>query len=261
MREQIDKNYHIVKSQAVRKAMQAKTHIREIKSELFNMDIPQYMETVLRNRIRILSVLSGLAATIALFIMSNEPLYILASLLTGLIAMVIDFFIEYHGISKRAWKYPETHLSFRKVPVEVPLMFFSCGIIVAFAFLCFSSQPMVMMISSPGIAGLSNVQIALFAIGVFFMLQYFRGKAKSIIFWVLPISIALYLSFSEPWILVISLLPVYLDYYLEKWLVKSAHIEYDRYGEEVAVNVAVSYFPATLFIFEVAAVILCMLQM
>ncbi|MCD6495749.1 MAG: hypothetical protein J7K54_00605 [Candidatus Aenigmarchaeota archaeon] len=261
MREQIDKNYHIVKSQAVRKAMQAKTHIREIKSELFNMDIPQYMETVLRNRIRILSVLSGLAATIALFIMFNEPLYILASLLTGLIAMVIDFFIEYHGISKRAWKYPETHLSFRKVPVEVPLMFFSCGIIVAFAFLCFSSQPMVMMISSPGIAGLSNVQIALFAIGVFFMLQYFRGKAKSIIFWVLPISIALYLSFSEPWILVISLLPVYLDYYLEKWLVKSAHIEYDRYGEEVAVNVAVSYFPATLFIFEVAAVILCMLQM
>jgi hypothetical protein len=52
---------------------------------------------------------------------------------------------------------------------------------------------------------------------------------------------------------------MYIDYYLEKRLVKSAHIKYDRYGEEVATNVAISYFPATLFILGVVAILLHLL--
>jgi hypothetical protein len=118
---------------------------------------------------------------------------------------------------------------------------------------------MVMIISTPVIAGLSYVQIALFLIGAFFMFQYFRGAVKSLVFWALPISIALYLSFSEPWVLVMSIFPMYVDYYLEKRLVKSAHIKYDRYGEEVATNVAISYFPATLFILGVVAILVHLL--
>ena len=259
MRQQLDKHYKKAKISANNKIKQTKTHIKDIKNKIFNMDISQRIETVLRSRIRFLTIVAGFVALVALIIMSREPLYLIVSLLAGLIAMVIDFFIEYHGISKRAWDYPATYLSFRKVPVEVPLLFFSCGILATFALYCFSAQPMVMIISSPVMAGFSYVQIALFLIGAFFMFQYFRGAIKSLVFWALPISIALYLSFSEPWVLVMSIFPMYIDYYLEKRLVKSAHINYDRYGEEVATNVAISYFPATLFILGIIAILLHLL--
>ena len=259
MRKELDKHYKAAKISAADKVKKTKTQINDIKNKIFNMDIPQRIETVLRSRIRLLTIVAGVVALVALIIMSREPLYLIVSLLAGLVAMVIDFFIEYSGISKRAWDYPTTHLSFRKVPIEVPLLFFSCGVLIAFAFYCFSTQPMVMLISTPIVAGFSYVQIALFFIGVFFMLQYFRGAIKSLVFWALPISIALYLSYSEPWVLVMSIFPMYLDYYLEKRLVKSAHIKYDRYGEEVATNVAISYFPATLFILGVVAILLHLL--
>lgn len=259
MRKELDKRYKAAKISAADKVKKTKTQINDIKNTLFNMDISQRMEIVLRYRIRILSIVAGFVALVALFIMFQEPLYLIVSLLTGLIAMVIDFFIEYSGISKRAWDYPTTHLSFRKVPIEVPLLFFSCGVLVTLVFYFFSTQRMVMLISTPIIAGFSYVQIALFLIGTFFMFQYFTGAIKSLVFWALPISIALYLSYSEPWVLVVSIFPMYLDYYLEKRLVKSAHIKYDRYGEEVATNVAISYFPATLFILGVVAILLHLL--
>jgi len=259
MRKELDRQYQAAKSSATNKIKQTKTHIKDFKNKIFNMDLPQRMEIVLRNRIRFLSMVAGFVALIALFIMSQEPLYLIVSLLVGFIAMVVDFFIEYSGISKRAWDYPTTYLSFRKVPIEVPLLFFSCGILVTVAFYFFSTQPMVMLISTPVIAGFSCVQFALFLIGAFFMFQYFRGAVKSLVFWALPISIALYLSYSEPWVLVMSIFPMYIDYYLEKRLVKSAHIKYDRYGEEVATNVAISYFPATLFILGVVAILLHLL--
>ncbi|RLF53137.1 MAG: hypothetical protein DRN24_01915 [Thermoplasmata archaeon] len=259
MRQELDKHYKAAKSSANNKIKQTKNYIEDFKNKIFNLDIPRCMEIAIRNRIRFLSIVAGFVALIAFFIMFQEPLYLTASLLTGLIAMVIDFFVEYKGISKRAWDYPATYLSFRKVPVEVPLLFFSCGILVTFAFYCFSTKPMVMLISTSVIAGFSYVQIVLLLIGVFFMFQYFRGTVKSLVFWILPLSIALYLSFSEPWLLVISIFPVYIDYYLEKRLVKSADIKYDKYGEEVATNVAISYFPTTLFILGVAALLLHLL--
>ena len=259
MRQELDKHYKAAKSSANNKIKQTKTYIEDFKNKIFNLDIPRCMEIAIRNRIRFLSIVAGFVALIAFFIMFQEPLYLTASLLTGLIAMVIDFFVEYKGISKRAWDYPATYLSFRKVPVEVPLLFFSCGILVTFAFYCFSTKPMVMLISTSVIAGFSYVQIVLLLIGVFFMFQYFRGTVKSLVFWILPLSIALYLSFPEPWLLVISIFPVYIDYYLEKRLVKSADIKYDKYGEEVATNVAISYFPTTLFILGVAALLLHLL--
>jgi len=259
MRKELDKHYKAAKISAADKVKKTKTQINDIKNKLFNMDISQRMEIILRNRIRLLSIVAGFVALVALFIMFQEPLYLIVSLLTGLIAMTIDFFIEYSGISKRAWDYPTTHLSFRKVPIEVPLLFFSCGVLVTFAFYFFSTQPMVMLISTPIISGFSYVQIALFLIGAFFMFQYFTGTVKSLVFWALPISVALYLSFLEPWILVISIFPMYIDYYLEKRLVKSAHIKYDKYGGEVATNVAISYFPTTLFILGVVAVLIRLL--
>ncbi len=256
MRKELDKHYKTAKNSAANKIKKTKTQVNDLKNKFFNMNISQHMEIILRNQIRFLSIIAGVVALIALFSMFIEPTYVIASLLTGLIAMIIDFFIERHGISKRSWDYPTTYLSFRKVPIEIPLLFFSCGILATFALYCFSTQPMVMIISNPVIAGLTYVQITLFLMGLFFMSQYFTGKIKSMIFWILPFSIALYLSFPEPWVLVLSIFPMYIDYYLEKRLVKSAHIKYDKYGEEVSMNVAISYFPTTLFILGVVAILL-----
>ncbi|MCJ7572007.1 MAG: hypothetical protein MUO82_09055 [Candidatus Thermoplasmatota archaeon] len=190
MRQELDKHYKALKISATNQVKQTKAHINDIKTKFFNMDLPRRMEIVLRSRIRFLSIVTGLIALVTLFIMVQDSLYLIASLLTGFIAMVIDFFIEYRGVSKRAWDYPTTYLSFKKIPIEVPLLFFSCGILTTFALYCFSIQPMVMIISTSVIAGLSYVQIALFLSGIFFMLQYFRGAVKSIVFWALPISIA-----------------------------------------------------------------------
>lgn len=236
------------------------TRIDGIKDRFFNMDISQHLEAALRNRIRVITIVTGLFALIALYFMFQTPSYFLASLLIGIIAMIVDFIIEYTGISKNAWDYPTKHISFRKVPLEVPILFFNCGILATFAFRCFSTPEMIMLISTSAIAGFSFVQVVLFIIGAFFMFQYFRGAVKSLVFGALPIGIGIYLLFPEPWVLVISILPMYIDYYLEKRLVKSAHIQYDRYDEEVATNVAISYFPATLFIFGCIAIVLNLIE-
>ena len=249
-------NYKKMKISATNKMRQINKRIDDYKDKIFNMNIPRNLEVVLRNRIRFVTLFTSFLALIALFFMIQVRSYLITSLLVGFIAMVADFIIEYKGIYRNEWNYPYHHISFRKVPIEVPLLFFSCGILATFAFWCFSAQAMVTIISNSVIAGFSIVQIALFLLGAFFMFQYFIGAVKSLVFGALPIGVALYLSFSEPWLLVASILPIYIDYYLEKRLVKSAHIEYDRYDEAVATNVAISYFPATLFAFGCIAIIL-----
>ena len=259
MKTRANEYYGKAKNSASHKITLLNTQIGDVKDRLFNMDLPQHAETILRNRIRLISISAGFAALIALFAMVQAPTYLITSLLVGLIAMILDFFVEYRGISKRAWDYPSQHLSFRRVPVEIPLLFFSCGVLATFAFYCFSAQLMVAAISVPAIVGLSLIQLALLLVGSFFLLQYFIGGDKSLVFGALPISIALYLSFQEPWMLVAPLVPMYIDYYLEKRLVRSAHIKYDRYGEEVASNVAISYFPMTLFILGIIAALLYLL--
>ena len=245
-----------MKSSASDKLSKTKMHVNNFTNKHFNMDLSERMDTLLRYRIRILTFIVGLIAFITVFFMAHNTIYLIIAVITGLTAFVIDFFVEYNGISKRDWDYPTTHLSFKKVPIEIPLLFFYCGILATFTIYCVSTQQMIILISSPILMGFSYVQIFLFLVGLFFMIQYFRGIIKSLVFWALPISIALYLSYSEPWVLVLSIFPMYIDYYLEKRLVKSAHIKYDRYGEKVATNVAISYFPATLFILGVVAILL-----
>ncbi len=249
-------NYKKMKFSLVEEIRRRNNIILYYKDKIFNMGISQKLEFVLKKRILYLTVFAGFLAAVALFFMIQAPSYLLTSLLVGFIAMVADFIIEYKGISRNEWNYPYQHISFGDVPLEVPLLFFSCGILATFAFLHFSSQPMVTIISSPVMAGFSIVQISLFLLGAFFMFQYFRGEVKSLVFGALPIGVALYLSYSEPWVLVVSILPVYIDYYLEKRLVKTAHIKYDMYDEDIALNVAISYFSTTLFIFGCIAVIL-----
>jgi hypothetical protein len=257
--DNLNKYYKKAKNSTTDKIKQTTIQIKTIKNK-FNMDISEGMQIILRSRIRAISITVGFLALISLLFMSKVFLYFMLSLVVGFIAMLLDFIIEYKGISNNSWDYPTTTISFRKVPIEVPLLFFGCGILATFLFYCFLGVHINAIMTNSVIVGFSLVQVGLFFTGIFFMIQYFLGKIKTLVFGTLPISIALYLSIMEPWILVISILPIYIDYYLEKRLVKSAHIKYDKYGEEVATNVAISYFPAALFIMSVIAIFLKILK-
>ena len=174
--------------------------------------------------------------------------------------MAIDCVIEHAAISKKKWDYPGARLRFWNVPLEVPLLFLFCGILATFITSLVSRQPLSTLISFQVIAGLGLVQIILLTVASYFVIQYFLGHIKTLVFWALPLSIASYISFPEPWLLAISILPVYLDYYLEKRLVKSSDIAYEGYSEEVAINVSLSYFPTMLLILGIVAMLLHILS-
>ena len=212
------------------------------------------------NRIEYLTMAASVGAITSLFLMSGEPSYLSVSLLVGIMAMGVDFAIEHFGITKRAWGYPHGRLSFRGVPLEVPFLFFCCGILVTYATYVLSSYDLGSMIFGEVISGTVLLQVLLLIVAAFFAVQYHRGAIKSLVFWALPLGIALYLSFPQPWILVFSIIPMYLDYYLERRLVRSSNIEYKGYDEDVAINVAISYYPTTLLIMGVVALLLYCLE-
>lgn len=245
-----------IKKVAANSIANTKCRVENVKSRIFNMDLPLPMEKILRNRIRIVSVITTLVAFVTLYFMLSAIAYILTALIVGCIAMTIDFIVEYKGINKNDWNYPHQNICFRKVPLEIPMLFFSCGVITTFIFYSFSKPVMNIVFSaSPLIVSVSFVQMFLLLLGIFFMAQYLRRKCKSLVFGALPLGIALYLEFSEPWILILSIFPMYIDYYLEKRLVKSAQIKYNGYSEEVATNVAITYFPTSLLIFGLVALV------
>lgn len=205
------------------------------------------------NRVWSLTLAAGVAAIIALYFMSNDPTYLYTSLLVGITAMTIDLVIEYSGIRKRNWDYPGRHISFSKVPLEVPILFLFCGILATYISYAFSNESFGDLLSLNVIPGVVIIQILLLLISIYFMTKYFLGKIKTLIFWALPLSIAFYMSFPEPWLLAFSIIPVYIDYYLEKRLVKTSDITYAGYGDDIAINVSLSYFPVTLLIMMIVA--------
>ena len=222
----------------------------------FGEDRIRRRESAPAKRVWSLTIAAGIAACVCLWQMSGDPPYTLVALLAGTAAMAIDFAVEYAGISKRRWDYPGAGILLRSVPLEVPLLFLFCGILATFVTYVFSEQPLDILADPPSFAGLDLVQIALLIMAAYFAVQYALGKIKTLVFWALPLGVAMYISFPEPWLLAISILPVYIDYYLEKQLVKSSDIAYRGYEEDVAINVAISYFPTTLLILGIVAVLL-----
>ena len=212
------------------------------------------------NQIEYLTIAASVGAFISLLLMSGKPSYLSVSMLVGIMAMGVDFAIEHFGITKKAWGYPHGRISFRGVPLEVPLLFFCCGILVTYATYVLSSYDLGSMIFGEVISGTVLLQVLLLIVATFFMVQYSRGAIKSLVFWALPLGIALYLSFPQPWILAFSIVPMYLDYYLERRLVSSSNIEYKGYDEDVSINVAISYYPTTLLIVGVVAMLLHYLE-
>ncbi len=227
------------------------------RDRVFNMEIPPSMERVLKNRLRMLAIISTVLAAMLLIFMLPSPQHFFTALIIGFIGASMDFAVEYKGVKQNDWDYPARRLSFRKIPIELPIIFFGCGIAATFVHYALSNPITdIVFTSQTSMASMSYIQIALIAIGVFFIVQYFRGNIKSLTLGALPIAIALYLSYPQQWILVISIIPIYIDYYLEKHLVRTAHITYDNYGEEVATNVAISYFPITIILLVLITIIL-----
>lgn len=207
-----------------------------------------------------LTIFVGSVAFVSLIFMFNQPGLFLIALLVGLMAFCIDFLIEYGGIHKKRWGYPKSSLLVKGVPAEVPTLFFFCGILVTFTFYLFSGMFFGEIATYQLVNGVGLIQIILFIIAVFFLIQYLTNKIKTLTFWALPLALALFTSFSNPWFLLISTVPVYIDYYLEKRLVISSEIAYGAYDEQLAINVAISYFPTTLLILGLVAVLVSFLN-
>lgn len=191
----------------------------------------------------------GLVSLLALLIMSPHIVYVWAALLTGVLAFVFDYVVEYAGIVNGKWEYPRSGKGFMNVPLEVPLMFFFGGILATFLLFIIMETSVMNVLDMTVLGSITIPQLFLLVLAGVFMVQYFTGRIKSLMFWALPLGLAAYISFPEPWLLVLSIIPVYIDYYLEKRLVPSNDISYDGYDEDVAINVAVSYFTVALLVF------------
>ena len=50
-------------------------------------------------------------------------------------------------------------------------------------------------------------------------------------------------------------MPMYFDYYLERKMVKNDDVKYEDYNQEMAINVALCYFPIALLLFGIAVLL------
>ncbi|MCK4614544.1 MAG: hypothetical protein KAU14_07065, partial [Thermoplasmata archaeon] len=224
----------------------------------------RYEETAKRhglNRMHLLILPFALASGLSLYFMQSSGAYFYAALIVGMFLCLLDFVVEYSGIVRKEWNYPYPTLRIFRVPIEMPLMSFMCGTILTFIYYSFGNPAFREFMLGDPFFGVSLTQLVLVGMGGVFFVKYFsRKKNGSLILWALPWAIALYLEFPEPWLLAVAVLPVYLDYFLEKNLVKRESINYTGYDHEMAVNVAVSYFPVALLSLGLAALLLRILN-
>lgn len=87
-----------------------------------------------------LTIVSGLsvilpAIIIALLARGGKIREILKYCLVGLLVAAIDFVVEYFGTGASAWTYHESlYFILGRIPIELPLLFFSAGIVARFIF-------------------------------------------------------------------------------------------------------------------------------
>lgn len=204
----------------------------------------------------------ALASGLSLYFMQFSTTYLHTALLVGVLLGLLDMAVEHAGIIRGEWNYPYPSVRVLNVPIEIPLMAFMCGILLTFVYYSFGNPAFREFMLGDPLLGVSLTQFVLICLGVVFFLKYFTRKEEgSLILWALPWGVALYLEFPEPWILAVALLPLYLDYYLEKNIfVKKDSLSYKQYDNEMAVNVAVSYFPVGVLFLGLAALLVRILN-
>jgi hypothetical protein len=197
-----------------------------------------------------ISIISLVLAIIMLAAMTNYPSFFFTGIIVGLTAAVLDFAMEYKGIRRREWRYTSNRFSLMGVPLQLPALFFSTGVAVTFMLDTYV-QPMIHLdFFSLAAEPVGFVQMILLLVGGCFLVQYLAGKTRALMLGALPVGLAVYLWFPEPWFLVLSLIPVYVDYYLEKRMTRTGEITYKGFDQEMAVNTALCYFPIAMFLFS-----------
>jgi len=224
----------------------------------------RYEETAKRhglNRMHLLIFPFALFSGLSLYFMLPAPAYFQAAIISGIVLGALDFGVEYAGITRKEWHYPYRTLRLFRVPVELPLMSFMSGIILTFIYYSFGNPEFHKIMLGDILYGVSLTQFLLLGMGGVFFFKYFtRDENASLTLWALPWAIALYLQFPKPWFLAVAVLPVYLDYFLEKNLLKKDSINYADYDHEMAVNIALSYFPVALLFLGLAALLIRILN-
>ncbi len=233
-----------------------KNAVEGAKLRFLNMPITQQGEKIIKDRLSVLAGGSLATAAFLLLVMTDCPAFFFTGIIVGIVAATIDFFVEYKGIHFMDWDYASRNLTFKRVPIQLPILFFSTGVAATFVVNSFTTASITQRAFDPiPSLHMSGVQIFLFLVGSLYLYRYFTHAVDSMTFGALPVSIAMYLWYPEPWMLVLSLAPVYIDYHLEKRMVNSADITYDNYSFEKAFNVAISYFPSTLIVLALATIL------
>jgi len=225
------------------------------KLRFLNMPLTIQGEKIINDRLTVLAAISISVAMFLLLVMTDIPAFFFTAIIVGIVAAVIDFLVEYKGIHFMDWEYASRNLTFKSVPLQLPALFFSTGVAVTFIVDSFTAPIANEPFNALSGIQISPIQILLFIIGAVYLYRYFTHAVDSMTFGALPVAIALYLWYPEPWMLVLSIVPIYADYHLEKKMVNSADITYDNYSFEKAFNVAISYFPSALIMFALATII------
>ena len=232
-----------------------KSAVAVAKLRFLNMPITIQGEKIIKDKLTLLAAISLSIAVFLLLVMTDMPAFFFTAIIIGTIAAAIDFLVEYKGIRFTDWDYASRNLTFKSVPLQLPVLFFSTGVAVTFIVESFTASITNEPFNAISGLNISPIQILLFIVGFIYLYRYFTHAVDSITFGALPVAIALYLWYPEPWMLVLSIAPIYIDYHLEKRMVNSADITYDNYSFEKAFNVAVSYFPSALIMFALATII------
>lgn len=125
------------------------------------------------------AVLSLILAIIMLIAMTNFPGFFWTGIIVGLTAAIIDFIVEYKGIHHREWNYASSKFSLLGVPLQLPVLFFSTGVAIAF-FLDIYVQPMFSIeFFTLAAEPVGFVQLILFILGIYFLVLYLGGKTCS----------------------------------------------------------------------------------
>lgn len=225
------------------------------KLRFLNMPLTIHGEKIIKDKLTLLAAVSFSIAIFLLLVMTDIPAFFFTAIIVGTMAAAIDFLVEYKGIHFMDWDYASRNLTFKSVPLQLPILFFSTGVAATFIVDSFTAPITNEPFNTLQGLHISPIQILLFTIGAMYLYRYFTHAVDSITFGALPVAIALYLWYPEPWMLVLSIAPIYIDYHLEKRMVNSADITYDNYSFEKAFNVAVSYFPSALIMFAMATII------
>jgi len=201
--------------------------------------------------LKIITILLGIGVIIACaeMYLSGHSEIIGLGIIVGLLAAVFDYILEYKGVIKNEWDYPTEHVKFMKVPIIIPFFSFLSGIFMSYIYFKFTYSSEVDIKNAKNYA-----QIILFVFGLYGIYRYFIDSKFKLIWGLMPIALSLWMMVPYDWIIFVSILPMYADYYFEtRFLVKRYGIKYEGYDANAAIVIALPYFAFSVILLSIVA--------